>query len=165
MTEETKVQLDRLLGTIREQFYAGQPPKKFFQDQNVLALAATWPATWLNHRGVTWTAERYFQTLHTLLREIKEHGATGEVKYFPGYLLKCIQDHFAHRSDEYCDEAKRTRSAFDLALGRAVDAGKLADIRTAEATVDVLAQAHRLLAKQPRRRKTPETNDGQLSLL
>lgn len=165
MTEDTQIRLEALLKNIRDQFYTTTPAQKFYQDRNVLLVALTWPASWLKHRGVTWTAERYFQTIRDLLQEIKRHGATGEIQYFPGYLLKCIQDHFAHHSDEYCDEAKRTRSAFDLALGRAIDAGKLAEIRTAEAAIDVLAEAHRMLASARRRPKTAPRNDSQLSLL
>jgi hypothetical protein len=165
MTEDTQIELERLLKNIRNQFYTEATAKKFFQDRNVLLVALTWPATWLKHRGVTWSAERYFATIRDLLQEIKRHGATGEIKYFPGYLLKCVQDHFAHNSDTYCDEAKRTRSAFEIALGRAINAGKLAETRAAEQTVDVLAEAHRMLAKTRRRPKIQRQADDQLSLL
>ncbi|MBA4136548.1 MAG: hypothetical protein C0518_04450 [Opitutus sp.] len=166
MTEDTQVELDALLKNIRSQFYTEATAKKFFQDRNVLLVAITWPASWLKHRGVTWSAERYFQTIRELLQEIKRHGATGEIQYFPGYLLKCVQDHFAHNSDTYCDEAKRTRSAFDMALGRVMNASKLAEVRAAEQTVDVLAEAHRMLASTRRRPKArPAKSDDQLSLL
>jgi hypothetical protein len=105
MTEDTAVEVERLLKNIRSQFYTTVPEKKFFQDRDSLIYAITWPATWLKGRGV-----------------------------------------------------------FDLALGRAISAAQLAQGRAAEATVDVLAQTHRVLAAVRRRRKT-EKPSSQLDLL
>lgn len=163
MTEETPVEVGELLKNIRDQFYTDTPEKKFFQDQTILLLAITWPATWLKERGTTWTAQRYFSTLRDLLQEIKRHGATGKIKYFPGYLLKCVQDHFAHNSDAYCDEGKRMRHSWELAIGRAVNSTKLEQVQEAEKTLDVLAQAHRVLATTKRRAKAGKTTENDRS--
>lgn len=162
-TEATHVEAEELLTNIRNQFYTEATAKKFFQDRNVLLLAITYPAKWLKERGVTWSSDRYFQTLRDLLQEIKRHGATGQVKYFPGYLLKCVQDHFAHNSDTYCDEGKRMRSAWERALGRAISAAQSKQIQEDERTVEVLAQAHRVLAIKRRQPKTEKHDDQQAS--
>jgi hypothetical protein len=163
-TEATPVDVDELLTNIRNQFYTEATAKKFFTDRNVLLLAVTYPAHWLKERGITWSADRYFQTLRDLLQEIKRHGATGSIKYFPGYLLKCVQDHFAHNSDTYCEEGKRMRSTWERALGRAISAAQSEQMRADEQTVAVLAQAHRVLAINRHRPKTPKSNDLQGSL-
>lgn len=151
MTEDTQVEIEQLLGNIRSQFYTTTPDKKFFEDRNVLLLAVTWPATWLKERGCTWSAERYFQVLRTILVGIKSHGATGEIRYFPGYLLRCVQDHFRHNSDAYCDEGKKTRNAWEMAIGKAMGAARADALRRDEAAIDLLAQAHRVVAV----RRTP----------
>lgn len=163
-TEPTPVDLDEQLRNIRNQFYTDATAKKFFQDRNVLLLALTWPATWLKQRGVTWSGQRYTQTLFDLFQQIKRHGATGEVRYFPGYLLKVIQDHFAHHSDDFCDEGKRMRHAWEKALGTAVGATRAARLHQDEQTLDTLAQAHRMLASGRRRPKTAATDVSQGSL-
>ncbi len=160
-TEATPVNVDDLLKNIRDQFYTDATAKKFFQDRNVLLLAITWPAKWLKERGVTWSGPRYFQVLYDLLQEIKRHGATGSIAYFPGYLVKVIQDHFAHNSDAYCDEGKRARHAWEKALGTAMGATRAAQVRDAEQTLDTLAQAHRVLAMKRRTPKTQKTDDLQ----
>jgi hypothetical protein len=164
-TERTPVDVDELLRNIRHQFYTEAPLKKFLQDQNVLLLAVTWPAKWLKERGVTWSEQRYLQTLYDLLQQIKRHGATGEIQYFPGYLLKVIQDHFAHNGEDYCDEGKRARYAWEKALGTALGATRAAQIRADEQTLDTLAQAHRVLAIQRRRPKAKASPTDQLDLL
>lgn len=167
MTEDTEVQIESLLKNIRDQFYTQTTDKKFFQERTVLLLAITWPAQWLKERGVTWTAERYFQTIRDLLQEIKRHGATGQIKSFAGYLLYSVQDHFRHQSDLYCGEGKAMRSAWELAIGRAVNSTKLAQVREAEALVDEVAEAHRVLAigrPKPKAKKPAKTDDHQHEL-
>lgn len=150
MTEDTHIQLERLLANVRSQFYTDVPAKKWFKDMPAMQRAVTWPATWLKHRGITWSADRYFREIREKLQEVKRHGATGEIEYFPGYLLKVLQDHFAHNSDRIRDEGRQARNAFDIALGRAQNAAQLAATRAAEQTVDVLAEAHRVLAGRKR---------------
>jgi hypothetical protein len=155
MTEQTRVDLEQLLTAIRKQFYARTPLEKFLKDQRHLQEVATWPATWLRARGITWTSERYFRTLQGLLVEIAKHGATGEIKYFPSYLLKVFQDHFAHNGDSYCAESKSVRNAVDLALAKV----RFADAPLPAAgdnVIDVLAAAHAVLATRRRAPKTQE---------
>lgn len=165
MAEDTQVEIEQLLGVINKTFYGKLPPKKFFQDRNVLLLAVTWPANWLKERGITWSAERYFRTLREILTGIREHGATGEIKYFAGYLLKCVQDHFAHNGDTYCEQGKNTLHAWERALGRATGAAGAPARRAAEQAIDVLAEAHRVLAQRRRPAKPFPHTSRQLDLL
>jgi hypothetical protein len=162
MTEQTRVDLDRLLAEICRTFYAADLEGKFFRDRPMLQKAVTWPATWLRARGLTWTSDRYFKTLGELLKGIRRHGATGEVKYFPGYLLKCLQDHFAHNGDAYCDEGRRLRNSVNTALSSV----RFADSPTtpSSSTVDILAAAHALLASRRRTLKIEPAGD-QMGLL
>ncbi len=163
-TEATPVDVDELLKNIRDQFYTEATAKKFFQDRDRLLYAITWPATWLQQRGVTWSGQRYTQTLFDLFQQIKRHGATGEIQYFPGYLLKVIQDHFAHNSDDFCDEGKRMNHAWQKALGTALGATRAAQLRADEQAIETLAQANRMLAMKRRPAKALKTDDLQRSL-
>lgn len=163
-TEATPVDVDELLRNIRGQFYTDQPEKRFHQDKTVLLMAILYPANWLKERGITWPADRYFQTLRDLLNQVKRHGATAQIRYFPGYLLKVVQDHFAHNSDAYCDEGKQARHTWERALGRALDSTRLAKVRQDEQVIDTMAAAHRILASGKRRAKVAPAPDNQRSL-
>lgn len=164
-TETTPVDVDELLRNIRSQFYTGQPEKRFHQDRTVLMMAITWPANWLKERGVTWPADRYFKTIRDLLNQVKRHGATAEIRYFPGYLLKVVQDHFAHNSDTYCDEGKQARHTWERALGKALGSASVSRMRQDEQVIETMAAAHRILATGKRRAKVPvkpPSNEGLL---
>lgn len=161
MTEQTKVDMEQLLAAIRKAFYAVDRSGKFFRDEPMLKKAITWPATWLRARGVTWSGPVYFKKLGELLREIKAHGATGEIHYFPGYLLKCFQDHFAHNGDTYCNDARTIRNAVDVVFSKV----QFRDTPAPQETViDVLAAAHALLATR-QRPNNAKRSDPQLPLL
>jgi hypothetical protein len=164
MTDETPVDVEDLLRNIRGQFYGDLPEKRYHQDRTVLVMAVTWGANWLKERGVSWTTDRYFQTLRDLLLEIKRHGATAEIRWFPGYLLKCVQDHFAHNSDTYCDEGKKALHAWERALGKATASAQADAARQDEQKIEVLAQAYRVLAVRRKPTKAPLINDPQGSL-
>ncbi len=156
--------LGPVLADIRRQFYAGKD-RAFFRDRRALEETVTWPATWLRRRGVTWTPERYFATIRGTLAEIVQHGSPGAVGYFPRYLLKALQNHFAHHSDTICAEASRARNAFAVALGKITAQQAAAEGRN-QTAVDVLAAAHDLLAKGRPARKAPTTKtDDQLNLI
>jgi hypothetical protein len=80
-----------LMGAIRNQFYpdtlCAGAEKQWFQDQQFLKVRVVlWPAAWLNKRGVTLKPDRYKQILLDIFADIKRHGATGAIKYWPGYL-------------------------------------------------------------------------------
>ncbi|HYE33338.1 MAG TPA: hypothetical protein VEH27_18085 [Methylomirabilota bacterium] len=138
-----------LLSAIRNQFYADAEPKKWAQDAAFIRKnVVLWPAAWLNKRGVTLPPERYKQLLLDVFNEIKVHGKTGVVKYWPGYLMKCVQERFKHQEDAIYDEAKALRASIETALQMAGSAAAKVD------PITVMAEARRDLLKQPRRSPT-----------
>jgi hypothetical protein len=47
-----------LLEIVRRRFYAQQPPTHFHRDRRMLVYALTWPAGWLDSRGLTYSPAR-----------------------------------------------------------------------------------------------------------
>ncbi|HYE32894.1 MAG TPA: hypothetical protein VEH27_15815 [Methylomirabilota bacterium] len=135
-----------LLAAIRNQFYADVPTKKWAQDSAFIRRnVVLWPASWLNNRGVTLPPARYKEIILGVLNEVKIHGRTAVVKYWPGYLKHCLQEHFKHQGERYYDEAKALRASIETALQMAGSATAKVDPITA------MAEARRDLLKQPRR--------------
>jgi hypothetical protein len=149
---------DDLLGAIRNQFYADAEPGQFQKDRNfLLTRVVLWPAGYLDKRGVTLPPERYKAILLEVFNGIKAHGQTGAIKYWPGYLMKCVQDHFKHHGEDYYNEGKTLRASLDKILKKAPR------IPTAD-PVRVMAEARIDLLKSSRtRRKAPV--DTQIPLL
>jgi hypothetical protein len=165
ITEETKVELDALLMTIRKRFYSAQPEKRFHQDKAMLQKAVTWPATWLRARGVAWTSKRYFQVIEDKLGEVQRHGATAaDISFFPGYLMKVLQDHFAHNGETYTREGKHVGHSIAYILAGLPPAVARAE-REKEKVIDTLAAAHALLASRPKTAKPAQSDNAQLDLL
>jgi hypothetical protein len=72
------------------------------------------------------------------------------IRYWPGYLMHCVQEHFKHHGDDYYQEGKSVRSA----LERSMMAFKR--ISTPEAGPDPvrqMAQARALISSPKRTRK------------
>lgn len=145
--------VNELLASIRNQFYADDPQKRWFQDrQFILRRVVLWPATWLNKRGVTLPPERYRAILMDVFQEIKRHGSTGAVKYWPGYLLHCVQEHFKHHGDDYYEEGKSMRSAVEhsmLAFRRAKDSKVSPDPVKEMAAAAAIVRVPKRRPKQP----------------
>ena len=79
--------------------------------ERMLLYALTWPGKWLEQRGLPITAQRYEQLLAQRLKAIAQHGNPERYqRYFPRYLLKCLQDWFAHHGDELYEELKHVRN-------------------------------------------------------
>jgi hypothetical protein len=162
-SQRQKQQLPReiagdLLQAIRSAFYGDLPTKRFMQDrQFLLRNVVTWPARWLNKRGVTLPPDRYKRILLDVFVEIKRHGATGVVSYWPGYLMKCVQSHFAIHGEEYYEEGKALRAKLEtvmLACHRAPTSDPVAG----------LAQVHAVLSSSKRSRRKPATDAKQGNL-
>jgi hypothetical protein len=108
---------------IRGQWYADLPEKKWFQDEAfVMRNVVLWPASWLNKRGLTLPPERYFAIIIDKLNDVKRNTAQATLKSPAGYLMRCLQDHFAHNEDAIHDEAKNFSAKVNLALSRATAA-------------------------------------------
>lgn len=111
-----------LMRAIQNQFYPDsfcdkKAAKQWGQDSNFIRLRVVlWPASWLNKRGVTLKPIRYKQIILEVLNEIKAHGQTGVIKYWPGYLAKCIQERFKYRSEEIYQEGKNLRALTENTL-------------------------------------------------
>jgi hypothetical protein len=141
--------VNELLGVIRGQFYGDVPAKKWFQDQHLIKQwFVLWPARWLDERGVTLPPGRYKEILLGILDTIKGHGNTAGIDYWPRYLAKCVQSHFAVHGEEYYEEGKSVRAALDRALATAQRAQS-----TTPDPVRVLAEASRALATAKRAKK------------
>src|SRR6185503_11203997 len=131
-------------------------PERWFADQSFIRQrVVTWPAGWLRKRGVSLKPERYKEILLGLFLDIKRKGNTGAVKYWPGYLAHCVQEHFKHHGDEIYEEAKSFRVALENALGKAQTAPR-------PDPVAVIAQVHQALAKKLNRKH--RRSEKQLSL-
>lgn len=138
-------------------FY-GDCPDKWHADQHFIKRnVVTWPARWLNSRGVTLPPERYKEIVLEVFQGIKQHGKTEAIKYWPGYLMKCVQDHFRVHGEEYYNEGKAIRNKVEavmLVTGKAAPA--VAD------PIAAMAEVNRALGskKTAKKRSTKE----QLSL-
>jgi hypothetical protein len=150
----------QLLGAVQRRFYAVQSPRDFHRDRRMLLYALTWPAVWLERRGLTCSARRYHALLADRLAEIALHGDAARYgAYFPAYLLKCLQDWFQHHGDELYDELKHIRNALHQVLASARFA---VTVQRDAKHVELLASAHRLIRAQ--REKRQKSDGRQLSL-
>lgn len=151
---------DELLHSIRLRFYA-QRPADYHRDRRRLLHAVTWPATWLDERGLTCSPQRYQTLIDQRLHAIAAHGDPARYGgYFPSYLLKCLQDWFdRHGEDLYC-ELKHIRNALDQLLASARFAER---VQRHARQLDLLVSTHRLLESR-RTCRTPAAADDQLTL-
>jgi hypothetical protein len=150
-----------LMTAVRNGFYPGNDA--WFADQSFIRRrVVTWPAGWLNKRGVTLKPERYKEILLGIFTEIKRHGQTGTVKYWPGYLVHCVQEHFKYHGEEIYNEAKALRNKVEAALL----AGKRAtDCRQGNDPVAALALVHQTLTAAHKRKQKPSAAKAQMDLL
>ena len=144
-----------LLASIRGAFYGDLDDKQWHQEKRFLTRVVTWPASWFNRRAVTVRPERYKAIFLGIVDDIKVHGSTAGVKFWPGYLLRCVQEHFRHHGDEYYEEGKAVRATVEKALSQVAG-------RRQVDPVEALAQVSAVLA--PRRVRTRSVKK-QLDLL
>lgn len=150
---------DELLQSIRLRFYARRPAD-YHRERQRLLHALTWPATWLDERGLTCSPQRYRTLIDERLHAIGAHGDPVLYSaYFPTYLLKCLQDWFARHGDELYSELKHIRNALDQLLASARFAER---VQRHARHLDLLVSTHRLLESR-RAKRTPAAND-QLTL-
>jgi hypothetical protein len=111
-------------------------------------------------KGFTVPGPRYEAIMRGIFETIKTRGQTGAVKFWPGYLMMCVQKHWHVHWEEYYAEAKSVRAAVDAAL--------LAcrPVERPDNTVETLAAAHQVLATKKRQSKSlrlPSHRSPQLS--
>jgi hypothetical protein len=150
---------EELLHAIRLRFYATRPAD-YHRDRQRLLHAVTWPATWLDARGLTCAPQRYQALIAQRLHAIAAHGnAALYGAYFPNYLLKCLQDWFGHHGDDLYAELKHIRNALDQLLASTSFAAR---VQSHAHHLDLLVSTHRLL--QNRRAHRAPHGSNQLSL-
>lgn len=150
-----------LLDQIKTRFYRSNAlQKRFYQDRRMLLYALTWPAKWLDRRALPITSQAYQKLLSDRLEDIATHGDPKRYQnYFPRYLLKTIQDWFAHHGEALYEELKHIRNQLSNIEALLQQNSR----KTGEDIVTPLAQAHAILAIQNRRKKRTDTR--QLKLL
>lgn len=157
--------VNRLLGQIRNQFCGDLDEKAWYRDHYhwLKRNVVLWPARFMWGKGFTLPAARYEQIMLAVFQDIKRHGQTGQVRYWPAYLMKCVQDHWHHHWEEYYGEAKSAR-----ALAEAAMLALQARQAPADQTTEALAMAHQVLVgrrrRQPRSTAPPPAAPKQLGL-
>lgn len=140
---------ETLLQAIRLRFYA-QRPADYRRDRPRLLHALTWPATWLEARGLTCAPSRYQALIEARIQAIAAHGNPVVYgAYFPAYLLKCLQDWFDRHGDDLYGELKHIRNALDQLLASARFAER---VQRHARQLDLLVSTHRFLERRPTKR-------------
>ena len=128
----------------------------------MLLYALTWPGKWLEQRGLPITAQRYEQLLAQRLKAIAQHGNPERYqRYFPRYLLKCLQDWFAHHGDELYEELKHVRNylhSIEALLQEGCTSQRAEDI------VTPMAKAHAILMSQCQHKHGKKEDTRQMEL-
>lgn len=133
---------EALLLALRLRFYVHRPTD-YHRDRQRLLHAVTWPATWLDERGLTCSPPRYQTLIEERLQAIAAHGNPAAYgAYFPAYLLKCLQGFFDRHGDELYSELKHIRNALDQLLASARFAGR---VQRHAHHLDLLVSTHRLI--------------------
>lgn len=146
-TESREVIRD-LLYVIRNQMYREDQQKYFWGQMRDLQRAITWPATWFNGKAIFVPADRYKAILLDRLMEIKRHGDTAGVQYWPRYILTCLQHHFGAEGERYYNEGKAARDLVSRIVSKLPTEPAAPDTFTRE-----LAAAHALLRSPGGRKK------------
>lgn len=163
--------LNLLLADLQKRFYAQADLRLFYRDRRALFGALTWPALWLDQRGVYCSQERYQALLIARLEAIQTHGdADSYGAFFPAYLLKCLQDWFAWHGENLYMELKHARNAVEVALLSIHFADESrAHTRphhNEQNQIAELASLHKLLStKKTSRKHLPSPNQTLLKLL
>lgn len=141
-----------LLCTIRRQFVPDVDEKTWFKEHNqfIKRNVVLWPARFIVIKGFTLPVARYKTIMQGILTEIKHHGQTGAVRYWPGYLMKCVQEHWRHNWETYYQEAK---SATDRADKTLIALRQITTDRAPD-PIAAMAAAQRILTA-PKRRPKP----------
>jgi hypothetical protein len=96
--------VEEMLRWIRREFFPGLD-KRFFQERPMLIRAVTFPAHWMNKRGVQAPAPVYRRILGVVIQTIKSHGNQVKFRSFSLYLFKAVQQHMNHHGEQYYYEA------------------------------------------------------------
>lgn len=142
------------LHRIKNQFYP-DAAKEFYQQKNVLIVAITTPARWLDERGVQLPEARIDAILAEIVRGVMHHGDTGRIVFFCRYFLKVVQDHMDHHGEVYYEEGKSLRFIVTSAVETLTkkQAARIPDAQ--DRTTAELAALNRLVKATKLRRRPP----------
>ena len=157
-TDAPSEMVNRLLALCSE-FYRGKGAAEWLQDQRRLMEVITWPAVWLNERGVGMPVADYEAKLTEIIRDIGRHADVARIKFFPVYLGDCIRKHFIHQGDAIYSARKHVRNAIDLGFLKGTGAPP-----QAPDVVPSLVAAHAVLATARRAAKPRKADDSQGTL-
>ena len=134
----------RLLTTIRGQFCADLTISEWSKHQHFIRRnVILWPAWFCCRKhGFTLPAARYETIMRGIFQTIIREGKTEAVKFWPGYLMKCVQEHWNHHWEEYYGEAKAIRGLAEQALYNCTIRAPVED-----KTLEALAMAHNVLTR------------------
>ena len=152
-----------LMRLIHGQFCADMTAKQWAQHYHWMKKnVVLWPAYFIcNKHKFTLPPKRYEQIMRSIFDGIKAKGNTAVVKFWPGYLMKCVQEHWTIHWPEYYEEAKAVRN---LALHTIANLGK---VKGEDRTVETMAAAQKMLVvnrKSGRKPVEKSPEDGQLKM-
>jgi hypothetical protein len=151
--------VNRLLGFVRGQFYGDMTAKKWGQDAHFIRhYVILWPARFMLGKGFTIPASRYESIMREIFLDVIHCGKTDTVKYWPGYLTHCVQEHWHHHWEEYYGEAKSMRAKVEALLLRCKP------VPREDRTVEALALAHQVLTAKRRKIQRPAARSSQKQL-
>lgn len=146
------------LERVRAKFYELQPAR-FAQDREFLVKALTIPAEWLHSRAVAMPAKWHAEIIRRILDEAEKF-ATGLIKYTPGYLMKCVQDHMRHQGERYYNAAKATPRA----VGKVVRQISRETQEEAAIATLLLAEVHRIAGRKVKAQRETSSRETQKEL-
>lgn len=152
-----------LMAKIRGQFCGNMETAEWMKHSHFIRRnVVMWPAHFIfNKKGFTVSGARYKQIMKEIFEGIKLHGDLSSIRFWPGYLMDCVQNHFKNHWEDYYAESKAVTTIADhalMALKRATSAP--------DKTVEAIALAHRVLVgkRHKRAKKTGNNRAVNLSL-
>lgn len=142
--------VSRLMGLIRGQFCGDMSGDEWGKHSHFIRRnVVLWPAHFIcNVKGFTLPGARYEAIMREIFDGIKHHGTSAAVKYWPGYLMKCVQEHWRIHWEEYYAEAKAVRNIAQSAM---VAFGR---VTQEDRRVESLSMSRGVLEARHRARKT-----------
>lgn len=157
-TTASKDVLVSLVYAVKNQLYREEQLQYFDGQVRDLKHALTWPAHWFNDRALFVTEERYNEIVLGVINEIKGHGNTGEIHYWPRYIFTCLQRHFSVNAHVYVNEGKAAVNAVERALKTLKGVPMVPAAAPADARMRELAAVHLATRSHGGRKKKAAAN-------
>lgn len=148
--------MNDMLAVIHFRFFGSETPRRWAQEQGVIRQVITYPARYLEDRGVSLPEDRYRKLLVYILADIQRNIQNpAGIRRMSYYLLHSVQEHMKHQGDRYYELAKTPKAASSHTKE------VLAGLEIAEPITPALAQAHAILAARTQRRCKPAAETQQ----